>query len=166
MNRFSFFTLILISLILLTGCKPSSKSAAQYNDRIIGHQIKVVEIQQELNKSINAGKAEEMKTVLDKFNMKVKSEKDSIAAISEFDGKDDFKKNTLQYLGELTLLGENEYRSLVKIHEIPDSSLTREDEKKAQDLLTTIKNKTNNALKLLEEEQMKFAKDYNFQVEK
>ena len=164
-SKVMFIALVCVATFLFS-CRPSSKSAAQYNNKIITHQVKIVEVQKQLNESINKGKAEEMKAILNKFKAEIKNESDSIAAIDGFDGKDNFKKITLNYLNELSTLSDNEYSSLVKMYEIPDSTFTRDDEKKAQDLLTLIQSKTDNAFKALEAEQVKFANEYNFQVEK
>lgn len=146
------------------GCRPSSKVAAQYNDNIIAHQLKIVAIQKELNEAINAGQVKDIKTILEKFKLYLKNESDSIAATEVFDGKDDFKKGTLNYMDQLITLGNNEYTSISQLFEIPDTLFNNENEKKTQALLLIIQDKTSSAFKALENEQLKFAKENNFQI--
>jgi hypothetical protein len=165
----SLFKLIIpvIPVLFLLACKPSGKAAAQYNNRLIRYQLKVVETQKELTEAINRGRnVDEMRTWLDKFKMQVKSGADSIASVEEFDGRDDFKKTTLKYLGELGTLADNEYPEMIRLNQIPDSLLTRNDEKKAQELLEAVRIKTEKAFATLEAEQGRFAKEYNFEVGK
>lgn len=114
----------------------------------------------------NNGKVEEMKQVLNKFKGQVKVFSDSVAAMGEFDGRDDFKKETLKYFEELDRLAQNECAALVKLYEIPDSLFTEADQKKVQDLSIALYDKTKTALKTLEESQKKFAREYNFEVGK
>jgi hypothetical protein len=93
MKRVVFVSVGICFLSLLAvSCKPSGKAAAQYNNKLVRQQIHIGALQQELIKVFNGQKAADMKVMLDKFRAELKAVNDSVAAMAEFDGRDDFKK--------------------------------------------------------------------------
>jgi hypothetical protein len=64
------------------------------------------------------------------------------------------------------ILKNKECADVVKLYELPDSLFSQSEEKKLDQILQTINNKTLSALKALEEEQKKFATEYNFEIGK
>ncbi len=128
--------------------------------------MKIGSMQQELIQVFNGQKAPEMKTMLTRFQIELKAVNDSVLAMPSFDGKEDFKKQTLNYFTELGNLANNECTQVVKLYEMPDSLFSANEEKKLDDILKTINSKTLSALKSLEEEQKKFAAEYNFEIAK
>jgi hypothetical protein len=157
---------VLISILFFNSCKPSGKAAAQYNNKIVHQQVRIGTLQKEMFQVFSSQKADEMKVVLDKFKQGVKAVSDSVAALPAFDGKEEFKKETLNYFDQMNKIADNECATIVKLYQIPDSLYTDADEKKVQDLLNAMNEKTKSALKNLEQVQQKFSLEYNFEVSK
>ena len=146
-------------------CKPSVRSAADYNNKLVKHQTKVGETQKELFAVFKDGKPEEMKQILERFKSQVKEISDSVATMPAFDGKDDFKKATLVYLEQMNSLAENECTEIVKLYTIPDTTFSEQDEKRIVKLRELINDKTTKAIAELGTKQQKFAQEHHFKVE-
>lgn len=158
--------LIFPLILFLISCKPSGKSAAKYNNTVVRYQSRVGVLQQELFAVFKVGKAEEMQQVLDKLRYELRAVSDSINTMPSFDGKDDFKRNALKYVDEMKSVVDGECTVIVKMYQLPDTAYHAEDEKKVQELILSINNKTSKALTDLKVNQEKFAEEYNFEIAK
>ena len=159
------FLIISSALTLMFACKPSVRSAAEYNNQLVRHQTKVGETQKELFTIFKDGKPDEMKQVLNRFKSRIREIADSVANLPAFDGKDDFKKATLVYLEQLNSVAENECSEIVNLYSLPDTTYSDIHEKKVIVLRELINEKTEKALNELGEKQQKFAQEYHFKIE-
>ena len=107
-----------------------------------------------------------MQQVLDKLRYELRAVSDSINTMPSFDGKDDFKRNALKYVDEMKSVVDGECTMIVKLYQLPDTAYHAEDEKKVQELILSINNKSANALEVLKANQKKFADEYNFEIAK
>ncbi|MFN5181600.1 MAG: hypothetical protein ACK5D5_01100 [Bacteroidota bacterium] len=164
MKPYSLLFILGLTLIFFS-CKPSIKSAADYNNRLVKHQTKVGETQKELFAVFKDGKPDEMKQILNRFKSQIREITDSVSTIPQFDGKDDFKKATLQYLDQMNSIAENECTEIVRLYELPDTTFTEADQKKITSLSGLINDKTNKAINELGTKQQKFARDYHFKID-
>jgi hypothetical protein len=159
-----FLLLILLYSIFFTACKPSGKSAAQYNNSIVRYQSRIGTLQMELFTVYASGNVEEMRQLLDKFRYELRAVSDSIALLPPFDGKDDFKKSALVYIDQLKVVLDSECVSVLKLYQLPDTSYHPEEEQKVQGMIKSINDKTSKALDDLKIQQQKFAAEYNFEI--
>ncbi|MFN6036918.1 MAG: hypothetical protein ACK452_00495 [Bacteroidota bacterium] len=164
MRHIIFFTLLSLSLVFLA-CKPSVRSAADYNNKIVKHQTKVGETQRELFAVFKDGKPDEMKQVLDRFKYQITEIMDSVSSMPAFDGKDDFKKAAITYLEQMSGIADVEFSEIVKLYSLSDTSYTQKEEKKVAALRDLINEKTKKALNELGLKQQKFAQEYHFKIE-
>lgn len=160
--RFVFISILL--LFFFPSCKPSGKSAAQYNNSIVRYQSRIGTLQDELFSVYASGKAEEMRQVLDKLRYELRVVSDSIALMPPFDGKDDFKKSAMLYVDQLKDVVDSECASILKLYQLPDTAYHPQDEQKVQDMIKNINDKTSRALTDLKSQQQKFATEYNFEI--
>jgi hypothetical protein len=159
------YSLLLLITLLFVSCKPSVRSAADYNNRLVKHQTKVGELQKELFAVFKDGKPEEMKQILDRFRSQIKEISDSVSTMPQFDGNDDFKKATLIYLDEMNGLAENECTEIVRLYSIPDTIFSESDEKKVIKLREEINDKTKKSISELGNKQQKFAQLHHFKID-
>ena len=157
--------LLIVTPLLIFSCKPSARSAADYNNRLVKHQTKVGELQRELFAVFKDGKAEEMKQILDRFKSQIREISDSVSSIPQFDGNDDFKKATLSYLEQMNAMAENECTEIIRLYSIPDTIFYQTDEKKVSILRAQINIKTSKAINELGNSQQKFAEFHHFKID-
>jgi hypothetical protein len=157
------FALFSVACIFLFSCKPSPEKAIDYSNVIIGEQTKIQTLENDLVSESSEGDAEKMEPALNKFKAQVNESIETVKKMDKFDGKEDFKNATLNFFAVYRSVGENEYTQILEIFR---KEYTEADHDKVIALNDQLNKKEKDALAELKKVHEKFAKDYNFQIDK
>lgn len=160
--KFTHFILAGLCFFIFS-CRPSAREAVEYSDSIVRHQIKIQEAENELVVATAEGDPEKMEPALQKFIQQVNASTDSVRSMENFDHKDELKKEALEFFAVYKSVGENEYAQILELFR---SEYTDESHEKAMALNRQLSKMEEEALSELKKVHKKFAKEYNFTIEK
>ena len=152
-----------IAAFLLISCKPSPEKARLFNDQIIDEQVKVQEKENDLVSKISEGNPETCTQALSDFMSQVRMSTIIISALPKFDKKDDFKNATLKFFDVYKACGENEYKQVIELYKKGDD-YNKDDENKANELLTAKAEKKKAAFEAFSAFQQTFANEYKYKI--
>lgn len=160
--------LLLPLFLLLFSCKDNSKSAGQFNDRIVELSNRCVGKQSVLQDAIDARDEAKSNAALADLEKCAKLAADSVRMLeSPGDAPEDkdFRDAAIAYLENLDALAKTDYAEYCKLNMTPDSLFDETMVKRHQELADKINVKDSTADAAFNEAQKKFARKYNMTIQ-
>lgn len=127
-------------LLVLVACseKNGSRRPAEYNDFLVGNQIRVVNSAEALQNSFDTYNPEDMQVHYKRFITEIDEAIRNVSEYPDYRGSDDFRLATGRLLEIYRNLADNEYHEAMELLSKPDSTYMPEDEKKLEVLYRQI----------------------------
>lgn len=129
MKKFLF--LLLAIPLFFTSCEPRSKKAAEYNDRIIEHQIEISNAFDALDTTFNEYVAEEMDYAHLMLRSKIETGQRVLDTLGGFKDDETLLNAARKLFTFYDKVSSQEYVEMINIMKIPDSLYTQQDQEEA-----------------------------------
>lgn len=177
MNRFSIniskqvvktTTLSVFTMFIMaaSGCKPTPKEAADYNEKIVVEQQAIIEKLNVVDASLKNYRPVEMDSAYAAADKQISLSIIKLQKVEAFNGSTDFKDSALNIFKLYQELLHNEYKELITILKKSEEEYTLEDELRANKLHSDIIEKLSNAYEDIIAIQTAFAEKYNIVLNK
>jgi len=157
-----FFLASLLSLFI--SCKPSTDDAVNYNDKIVNEQILVASTIDSLNVLISNKDTTHIKNYYKELLHTIKTSSNKIDSIKDFDNQPDYNNNIKKLFKVYQDVIDNEYKNLINVCYLSDSSITKDTFNYFNFTLNQITEKISKQMKEFNTFQENFAKKYNFSL--
>jgi hypothetical protein len=156
---------LVLGVVILNSCGPTTEQATAYNDAIIDEQVAVMD---KINAVYDAFKGQDPasmdKAYTDAVNQ-VKTGTDVVSKMEKFGGSTEFRDGAIELFKVYQSVLDNEYKEMITIYKLPDEEYTPEQETKWNTLSDQALGKMDTALEKLKKIQADFAKKYKFEIE-
>lgn len=158
--------IFVIALLALASCKPSPKTAADYNDKIMSEQKKVVQKYDELLETYDTYVASKMDNALLEFESQVDESIAKIQEVEPISGGETLKNSVLEYLDVYKNVAKNDAQELVRMYKVPENEFTGEMRVQWDTKYKEVDTRLKAADKKLLAIQSAFAQDFNLKLSK
>ncbi len=161
-----YFLLLLVIVGLLSSCGPTPEEAAAYNDSIVTVQLEIDVKINALIESYHNYIDEDIQTTegIEKAYNDAMAQVDksiqTVAGMENFAESSELKDDATKLFGTYKSLLENEYKEMMQLYALPDSSYTQEHDEKWENLNSSSISKTKEAIELFVKAQQKFVTKY------
>ena len=159
-------SLAAVSTLLLTSCGPTKDDAMKYNDSFISIEKGLTPAYNAFIDQIDGHNLDSLKLTYDAFASKAKSSFEDCGKIQPFAEKKDYLDAATEYFKTINALAENEGKQMVTIMTKDTSQVTEEDVANVTKYAEKFDADYGRVLKLAQEAQLAFAKEWKFEIKK
>ena len=156
--------LSMIMAMTLISCRPTSKQAGEFNDKLMAQQKAVVLKYDALLETFDKYVPEKMDAALLALSSQIADSKDEINRVETIEGGENLKNEVLNYLSVLDNAATSDFEYLVRLYKVPENEFTPEVridwEARYKEADTRIKE----AAKQLKQVQASFAETFNLVI--
>jgi hypothetical protein len=159
-----FFTTLLILTLIFISCGPTSKSALEYNDRIMGIVNLATLAQNNFFDQTDGHNLDSL--IINQKHYAEASKKcvDDISKLAAFADNNDYLEAATRYVEKLNEMANNEAKEMVTIMTKASDDITEADISKVEQLVNKLDSKTKEASDDVEKAQRKFSEEWKFEI--
>ena len=164
--KFITLALSLMMATMLFSCKPTSKQAGAFNDRLMEQQKAVVLKYDELLETFDTYVPEKMDAALLALNTQIDISKDEVNKVETLPGGELLKAEVLNYLTVLSDAAATDFEYLVRLYKMPENEFTPEVRISWDTRYKETDTRIKDAASQLKAVQAAFAEDFNLKINK
>jgi hypothetical protein len=164
MKKFNISLILALFVLGFVSCGPTTEDAIKYNDAIIEQQTILVK---ENDKVIDAmgGDAAKFEAAIKEFNAQVAKSTEIVEKMDKFGKETTFKDAALSLFKVFKSVGDNEYKEILRVINIPSDKVTKADEDQMMASAKQIDEKLQKELDAFLKSQKDFAEKYKFKLQ-
>ena len=116
--------LSMIMAMTIISCRPTSKQAGDFNDRLMAQQKAVVLKYDALLETFDKYVPEKMDAALLALSSQIADSKDEINRVETIEGGENLKNEVLNYLSVLDNAASTDFEHLVRLYKMPENEFT------------------------------------------
>jgi len=167
MKKLSLVLLVAFGILMIS-CKPTSKQAAEFNNKIIDQTDAVITKYNQFIKTwqryeFGDPDMSELKSDFRELKEQITTSMEAVNKLKKFDGKNEFKDAATKYLSTYKSVVETEWEKIMGLLKKAED-FDNEDERQCERLAQSIDDQTGDADDTFQRFQKDFAKKYNFDL--
>lgn len=156
--------LSLIMAMTIISCRPTSKQAGAFNDRLMAQQKAVVLKYDELLETFDTYVPEKMDAALLALSSQIEDSRREVNNVELMEGGENLRNEVLNYLSVLDNAASSDFEYLVRLYKVPENEFTPEIRIDWENRYKEVDTRIKDAAKRLKEVQADFAQDFNLVI--
>jgi hypothetical protein len=156
--------LSLIMAMTLWSCRPTSKQAGAFNDRLMEQQKAVVLKYDKLLETFDTYVPEKMDAALLALSSQIADSKDEVSRVETMEGGENLKNEVLNYLSVLDNAASTDFEHLVRLYKMPENEFTPKIRIEWETRYKEVDSRIKEAAARLKEVQAAYAEDFNLKI--
>jgi hypothetical protein len=156
--------ILAIFAVVLSSCKPSQQEAADFNDKIMSEQKKVVTKYDELLETYDTYVAKKMDDALLEFESQIQASIFEVKNIPDIVGGEELKEAVLDYFEVYQSVAKDEAPELVRLYKVPENEFSGEMRVQWDSKYKEVDTKLKEADKKLQAVQNSFAENFHLKL--